>query len=270
MRVISINVNGINAFGNRGEGANLFFRNFNPEIICIQEVKGDKNRLMKSIGNYLTDYEVFVSESKGKLGYAGVAMCLHKNFLENNSPYKMTAVELADYLPDDASDFRFYCTGRILHLETDKFNLVNVYTLNSGNKDELRKTWDELFLQFISTLPKDKPLIIAGDFNVCHTELDMYKWNSSLDTYPSLMRYEIDAFTNLLSEAKLKDTFRELNGDLKKYSWFAWNGKGTFPNYGWRLDYFLCNDLALNLVTECGIMYCKVSDHYPIDLQINI
>lgn len=270
MRIININVNGVSAFGTRSSGANQFFKSFNPDIICMQEVKGDKHRVTDSLGKYISGYEVYVNESKGKSGYAGVAMLLSKDWIGDRK-YEIKAIELADfingYIPEG---FMHYCTGRILQLDTKEFTLVTVYTLNSGNKDELRKTWDGLFLSYIMSLPKDKPLIISGDMNTCHTELDMYKWKSSLNTSPGLMQYEIDGFNDLLKYAEVKDAFREMNGDQRKYTWFAWNGKGTFPDYGWRLDYYLCNELAMKLVTECGIMYCKVSDHYPINLVIKL
>lgn len=269
MRIININVNGVNAFANRAEGANSFFSNFQPDIICMQEVKGSIAKLVSSLGKYIGDYYAFVNDSKGKVGYAGVAMLLSKKWVGDRK-YAIHADELADLLEVDNPTFRHYCTGRILRLETEEFNLITVYTLNSGNKEVMRILWDELFLKYIMSLPQDKPLIISGDLNVCHTELDMYKWHESLNTSPGLMSFEIEGMNRLMSTANLTDAFRKLNGNQKKYSWFAWNGKGTFPNYGWRLDYYLCNPKAIELVSECGIPYCKVSDHYPIDLQISL
>jgi len=288
MKIGSININGVNAFGNtRKPGAWEFFEWYAPDILLLQETKGNLAKVKSAIGPMLDayGYKPFVSESKGKAGYAGVALCIKKSFLESHQStcvvkptpwfdggdFRVTAVELYDYLPDSVDEatrnaFKYYGTGRIIMYEDIEDNvIVGVYTLNSGGKDELRKLWDKLFLQFIQKLvSSNKNVYILGDLNVCHTSLDMWDWNNQLNCYPGLMQYEIDGFTKLLADCNLKDTFRHFHPELRRYSWSA----PKVPlSKGWRLDYALTN--KIETVVESTIQHeVRCSDHTYIELII--
>lgn len=276
MKLGSININGVNAFGNtRKPGAWEFFEWYAPDILCLQETKGNLAKVKSSIGPMLDAYGYipFVSESKGKSGYAGVAMCIKKSFLDNIDPsdYKITAVELYDQLPDDIDEstrnaFKYYGTGRIIMYEDVVGRVVvGVYTLNSGGKDDLRKLWDILFLKFIKELVESgKSVYILGDLNVCHSWQDMWDWTNQLDTMPGLRVFEIDNFTKLLAECNLTDTFRFLHPAIQRYSWSA----PKVPlSKGWRLDYALTN--KIETVLESMIQHeVRCSDHTYIELII--
>lgn len=286
-KIGSLNVNGINAFSRTrkstgdinigGLAMDEFFYMNAPDILCLQETKGDINRVNSCLRNYIKcfNYTPFVSHSKTKSGYAGVAMLIKTDLLnqcKSEGTVEVIGDELVDMLDADIDQefrdrFKYYSTGRIVRFESPKFVVISVYTLNSGGKDDLRKVWDELFLRYIRNLELNgRKLYILGDFNVCHTNLDMWNWEESINTYPGLMQYEIDGFSKLLSECNLTDTFRNLNPNLRSYTWSA----PKVPlSKGWRLDYALTD--TPNSVTLSDIQSNpRVSDHVYIEIEVNI
>ena len=274
MKIGSLNINGVNAFANsRVPGANEFFDYFAPDILCLQETKGDMKRVKACLNSILgrCNYSVFVAPSLGKAGYAGVALMVKNEILNEfgreHKPMKIYLVELSDFLDGSDplyNDMLYYGSGRIIVLETNDMIVVSVYTLNSGGKDELRKRWDMLFRSWVMSLDSKKAIYILGDLNVCHTELDMWNWNDALNTSPGLMQFEIDGFSKLLSEANLKDSFRELHPSERRYSWSA----PKVPlSKGWRLDYALTNSID---TIEESYIYPEVrcSDHVCIEIKL--
>lgn len=272
MKIGSLNINGVNAFANsRIPGANEFFDYFAPDILCLQETKGDMKRVTACLGSIMNrcKYIAFVAPSLGKSGYAGVALLIKSEFLDKleREAMKVYTVEVSDFMDKSDplfNDMRYYGSGRIIVFETEKMIVVSVYTLNSGGKDELRKLWDVLFLNWILSLDSNKSIYIMGDLNVCHTELDMWNWNDALNTSPGLMQFEIDGFSKLLSDANLKDSFRELHPSERRYSWSA----PKVPlSKGWRLDYALTNDMSS--IKESYIYpEIRCSDHVCIEIEL--
>ena len=272
MKIGSININGVNAFGcTRVPGKTEFFNVHQPDILCLQEVKGDSSRLNRCLGDVIDKYGYapFTSPSKGKNGYSGTAMLIKKDLMESPEfqSSQVTQVELYELLDPSSevySTMKYYGSGRITQLETDSMYVISLYTLNSGSKDELRKLWDTLFIQYINKLDKSKKLFILGDFNVCHTELDMWNWRNSINSFPGLMEYEIDGFSKILTDCNLIDSYRNLHPTERKYSWSA----PKVPlSKGWRLDYALTN--KIELIEESNIISdVRCSDHVYIEITV--
>lgn len=266
MKIGSLNINGVNAFGRtRTPGAWDFFGYFCPEVLCLQETKGDLNKVKSSIGPMMDAYGYvpFVSESKGKSGYAGVALLIKKSVLDS-TPYRIDSVELYDLMDDLdplKDKMKYYGTGRIIKYESDSTIIVSVYTLNSGGKEDLRVRWDELFRVWAESLDQSKNIYILGDFNVCHTELDMWNWRQALNTSPGLMEFEINAFSTLVNFLYI-DSYRHLHPVDRGYSWSA----PKVPlSKGWRLDYALTN--KIDTVLESNIVpNVRCSDHIYIEI----
>lgn len=267
MKIGSININGVNAFANtRFPGAWEFFGFYGPDVLCIQETKGNQQKVENCLRSHLDSYSYipFVSHSKGKAGYAGVALFIKKSFLDAN-PYRITSVELTDFM--DKSDpllnnMYYYGTGRIIQYESDDTIIISVYVLNSGGKEDLRVKWDVLFTDYLKKLPKDKKIYVLGDFNVCEGHLDMWNWGNALNTSPGLMQFEIDGFHKLIEETGFVDTFRNLNPDLRKYSWSA----PKVPlSKGWRLDYILTNRIDTVEISTI-LSEVRASDHVYVEL----
>lgn len=256
MKLLTLNVNGIRAFYGRNALTSLIEDN-TPDVICLQETKATDSYVKDTLTQKLPDYNTFTNSSKTVNGYAGVSVSI-KNTLNVVSHQSI----------DLAIDER-YSSGRILMIELDDFIIVNVYTLNSGSKDELRKSWDKSFKELISSLSTyDKPLVIAGDFNVCHGKLDHYSWSRSLGTGPSLMQFEIDGFNSLL-ELGLTDAYRHLNPVKSSYTWFSYYGNSRKFNRGYRIDYILVSDSIKDKVETCkNLSDLNISDHCPVIAEI--
>lgn len=267
MKIGSININGVNAFGcTRSPGAWDFFGYFGPDVICMQETKGDAQRVKNCLGPMLDAYGYvpFVSHSLGKKGYAGVAILVKKSVLESE-PYSVDRVELIDIMDENdplRDDMKYYGTGRIIKYETSTKIIVSVYTINSGGKDSLRKRWDDLFALWVRSLDQGKSIYILGDFNVCRSELDMWNWRNALNTSPGLMDFEINAFNDFINLSGYVDTFRFLHPSDISYSWTA----PKVPlSKGWRLDYALTNHID-SVADSTIVPEVRCSDHIYIEI----
>lgn len=254
MLCISWNINGLKAWYNKG-GLNDIMR-FHPSILCLQETKCNDENFEYWTSDYEEDYLRFHNMSHFKNGYAGVGILLHKDYEKYLVGNKL--IKLEDTYGD----------GRIIELEFTDFYYVGVYTLNSGNKDKLRITWDNLFLEYIKGLTK--PVIIQGDLNVVPSDKDYWgNYEYSLDSGPGLMKFELDGFNRLCSECNLYDYFRTLHPLEEKYSWFSYMGNAFDDNKGWRLDITLGSKSLLSRVKLVDILdTLRYSDHCPIVLQL--
>ena len=161
--------------------------------------------------------------------------------------------------------------GRVITLEFEKFYFVNVYTPNSKRgllRLDYRKTWDDTFREYLCKL--DKPVIVCGDLNVAHKEIDLA--NPSANTRnPGFTDEEREKFTKLL-EAGFVDTFRHLNPSQKEaYTWWSYMGQARERNVGWRIDYFLVSEFLKESIKEAKI-YERVfgSDHCPVGLEMEM
>ena len=197
MRIISYNINGLGAFATKNKLSDLM-NDFPADVYCFQEVKTDAKKIDKILSTHTEGYLYFGSVNEYKKGYAGV-LTLVKESLKNDicDWYEKVFNYNGDYT---------YTAGRIVTIEFNKFYLVNVYVVNSGNKEEIRKDFDIQFMEYLKSLPK--PYIVCGDFNVCATELDYWgNYKKAINSGPGLMDFEITGFDKLITECNLTDAF---------------------------------------------------------------
>ena len=162
--------------------------------------------------------------------------------------------------------------GRVITLEYDKFYLVDVYVPNVKrdlSRLDYRMIWEADFKEYLKELEETKPVIVCGDFNVAHNEIDIKNAKANIGN-AGFTYEERDKFTKLL-ESGFIDTFRYLNPNEEKYSWWSYMGRAREKNRGWRIDYFIVSKDIVNKIEDAYI-YDEVngSDHCPIGLDINI
>ena len=220
MKLISWNVNGFRAVLKKGFDESL--KALNPDIICLQEVKAEREQVPYDFEGY----EVIWNHSKSKKGYSGTAI------LSKVRPLSLS-FGLGDKLADDE--------GRVITAEYEGFYLVTVYTPNSGrdlNRLSYREDqWDKVFCEYLKELEKVKPVIFCGDLNVAHNEIDLAnpKTNKKNAGFTEQERRGFDRFV----ENGFVDSFRYLYPEKEgAYSWWSYRAGARDRNIGWRLDYF--------------------------------
>ena len=256
-KLISWNVNGIRAAIKKG--FLNFVKQYNPDILCIQETKARPEQVELDLPHYPYKYWNWAE----KKGYSGTAI------FSKIEP--LNVVNGVDISKHDSE-------GRIITLEYENYYLVNVYTPNS--KRELTRLpyryneWDPDFLDYVCTLEKVKPVIFCGDLNVAHTEIDLAnpKTNKTTKFSPGNAGFtdkERESFDNILSKGFI-DTFREFNSGLGHYSWWSYRANARERNIGWRIDYFcLSPQLRSQLHNSIILPEVKGSDHAPILMELN-
>lgn len=251
MKLISWNVNGIRACVTKGFLD--FFNEVDADIFCIQESKLQADQ----IDLELPDYKQYWNYAEKK-GYSGTAIFTKKEPL---NVFYGIGIEEHDK------------EGRVVTLEFDNFYMITVYTPNS--KSELarldyRMVWEDAFKEYLVELDKKKPVIVCGDLNVAHKEIDLKNPKTNLRN-AGFTEEERCKFTNLLN-AGFTDTFRYFYPDVTGvYSWWSYRFRAREKNAGWRIDYFLTSN-SLKDKLEDAKMHSEVlgSDHCPVELTINI
>ena len=250
MKLISWNVNGLRACMNKGFMD--FFKAVNADIFCIQESKMQKDQ-----ADFVFEgYEEYWNSAEKK-GYSGVVIFSKTKPLSIN--YDM-GIEHHDK------------EGRIITAEFRDFYLVNVYTPNSKReleRLEYRMEWEDDFRAFLKNLEKTKPVIVCGDLNVAHKEIDLKNPKTNRRN-AGFTDEERGKMTELLG-AGFTDTFRYFYPDLEgAYSWWSYMGKARENNTGWRIDYFLCSN-ALDKRLKGAKIHPEIfgSDHCPVELEID-
>ena len=227
MKLISWNVNGIRAAYNKG--FNEFFDNENADIFCIQETKMQEGQLDLAKEGYY----VYLNSAEKK-GYSGTAIW---------TKIKPITVKYGIDIEEHDKE------GRVITLEFEKFFMVTVYTPNAKReleRLEYRVKWEQDFRKYIEELRKVKPVVICGDLNVAHKEIDVKndKANRGQAGFTDEERRE---FNNLL-DLKYIDTFRKFYPEEERFTWWSYFGKAREKNVGWRIDYFIIsNELDNNL-----------------------
>ncbi len=250
MRLISWNVNGLRACMQKGFMD--FFSTIDADIFCIQESKMQREQSEFHFPNYQEYWNC--AEKKG---YSGVVI------------FSKTKPLSVDY---DMGIAHHDKEGRIITAEYNDFYLVNVYTPNSKRELErldYRMEWEDDFLRFLKSLESKKPVIICGDLNVAHQEIDLKnpKSNRRNAGFTDEERAKMTALLN----AGFTDTFRHFYPDKEgAYSWWSYMGKARANNTGWRIDYFLCSNALDSKLIDAKI-YPEIlgSDHCPVGLEIN-
>ena len=251
MKLISWNVNGLRAICKKG--FENFFNEIEADIFCIQETKMQEGQLdinFKGYKNYFNYAE--------RKGYSGTAI--------------FTKIEPENVFYGIGKE-EYDNEGRVITLEFNKFYLVNCYTPNSGRELArlgYRMKWEENFLEYLKKLDKKKPIILCGDLNVAHKEIDLKnpKSNKKNAGFTDEEREKIDILLN----SSFTDTYRFLYPEKENaYTWWSYMAKAREKNIGWRIDYFIISDRINNNLNEAYI-YSEVmgSDHCPVGININI
>ena len=251
MKLVSWNVNGIRACLNKGFDG--FFRNVNADIFCIQETKCQEGQVdLKYEG-----YESFWNSAEKK-GYSGTAVF---------TKIKPLSVKYGIGIEEHDKE------GRVITIEFDKFFLVNIYTPNSKRELErldYRQVWEDEIRKYLLNLNKTKPVIMCGDLNVAHKEIDLK--NPKTNTHNAGFTIEERNKMTELLDAGFVDTFRYLYPDKTDcYSWWSYMRKSREKNVGWRIDYFIVSEDIKDKIKEASI-YSEVmgSDHCPVGLEIEL
>ena len=249
MRIISWNVNGLRACLNKGFMD--FFQDKTADIFCVQETKMQQGQAEINLDGYLQYWN-----SAEKKGYSGTAIFTKKKPL--NVTYDINSEEHSH-------------EGRVITLEMDDFYLVNCYTPNAQRglaRLDYRMKWEDDFRAYLLELDKKKPVILCGDLNVAHNEIDL-KNPASNHKNAGFSDEERGKMTQLLA-AGFTDTFRALYPDkASAYTWWSYMFNARANNAGWRIDYFIVSDRLMEKV-EDSIIYDKVmgSDHCPVELVL--
>lgn len=291
LKIFSWNVNGIRAVIRKG-ALQKFIDEYNPDILCLQEIKAKPEQVEYNFPGY----KVFWNPAK-RPGYAGTAILVSladltaldvihwpagkvrptgdflgggrnihfENLNQDNQSSKSNDLVSYDYISVHE--------GRVLTVEFEKFYLVDVYTPNS--KPDLarlslrEKEWDPEFLNYLKELEKTKPVVVCGDFNAAHEEIDLARPKTNHHS-AGFTDEERKGITNLIT-AGFIDTFRFLNPDSVRYTWWTHWGKARENNVGWRIDYFFISKSLRDKLKSAEI-YENVmgSDHAPISIELEV
>ena len=253
MQIISWNVNGVRATVKKG--LIDIIHDSGADIYCLQETKAQDDQVQEALAD-LQGFHIY-SNSATKKGYSGVAI------LSKTEPIAVTT-DMGIEEHDDE--------GRIICAEYADFYLINVYVPNSGaglKRLDYRQTWDQDFKNYLADLQKHKPIVVTGDFNVAHAAIDLKNDKSNYNKTSGYTQKEIDGLDCILSIG-LKDSFRELNPEEVKYSFWFTRFNARANNAGWRIDYFLVSDVLLPKVTDAFIDNDTFgSDHCPVGVILS-
>ena len=250
MKIISWNVNGIRAV--LVKGFLDFVQKENPDILCIQETKAHPDQ----VDLVLNDYKHHYWNSAVKKGYSGTAVFS-----------KIKPLNVFNNIGISEHDTE----GRVICLEFENFFLINVYVPNSGRgllRFKYRQKWDKDFCDYLKKLEKEKAIIVCGDFNVAHKEIDLANPKSNYNKTAGYMQEEIDGMNRYISQGFV-DTFREFCKEPKKYSYWSYMLNARKRNIGWRIDYFLVSkDYIKNINFSFILENVLGSDHCPIGIKL--
>ena len=249
MKLISWNVNGLRAVWNKG--FENIFKELAADIFCIQETKMQEGQLDISFEGY---EQIF--NSAEKKGYSGTAIFT-----------RVAPISMSKGIGIDIYDTE----GRVITLEFEKFYLVNCYTPNAQReltRLEYRMNWEDAFRKYLKDLDSKKPVILCGDLNVAHNEIDLKNPKTNRGN-AGFTDEEREKFTKLL-ESGFVDSFRYLYpAKTDSYSWWSYMGRSREKNIGWRIDYFVVSNKLKDKIQEAKIhSNIAGSDHCPVELDI--
>lgn len=248
MKLISWNVNGLRAC--EGKGFSEVFKQMDADFFCLQETKMQAGQLDLQYEGYQSYWNY-----ADKKGYSGTAIFTRRQPLSVSYGIGL-----------DQHDHE----GRVITLETERCFVVTCYTPNS--QEELRRldyrmTWEDDFRQYLSALDSRKPVILCGDLNVAHEEIDLKNPKTNRRS-AGFTDEERGKMTQLLA-AGFTDTFRTLHPDDPTYSWWSYRFQARQKNIGWRIDYFLVSNRLMPDV-EGAAIHTDIygSDHCPVELTL--
>ncbi|MGV3510084.1 MAG: exodeoxyribonuclease III [Sphingobacteriaceae bacterium] len=255
LHLVNWNVNGIRSIMKKDFVKDV--QSLNPDMLCLQETKASTEEV-KSLCELLPEYNVYVNSSKARKGYSGTAI------LSKASPLNVTFdMDIEEHDQE----------GRVITAEYEKFFLVTVYAPNSGDglkRLDYREKWDLDFTNYVMQLNAKKPVIICGDLNVAHKEIDIARAKENYNKSAGYTQREIDGFDKLLNTGFI-DTFRYFHPEEIKYTYWNQMFNARARNRGWRIDYFLVSTPLINHVKEANICNEYMgSDHCPVGLVIEL
>ena len=251
MRLISWNVNGLRAC--LGKGFLEYFKEIDGDFFCLQETKLQEGKLELELDGYHQYWNYAV-----KKGYSGTGV------LTKHQPLAVNyGIGIAEHDQE----------GRVLTLEFDGFYLVNVYTPNAQRglaRLDYRMTWEDAFRAYLKDLDSKKPVIICGDLNVAHKEIDIKNPKTNRKS-AGFSDEERSKMTELL-EVGFVDTFRYFYPDKEgAYTWWSYFANARERNIGWRIDYFLVSERLKSALKDAEIHpQVMGSDHCPVLLELDL
>jgi len=251
MKFISWNVNGLRAVVKKG--FEDIFTAFDADCVCLQETKLQEGQISLSFPGY----ESYWSYAEKK-GYSGTAIY---------SRIPPLSVSHGIGIPEHDTE------GRVVTLEFEGCWLVCVYTPNAQDglkRIDYRMSWEDAFREYLLSLDKIKPIVVCGDMNVAHKEIDL-KNPSTNRGNPGFSDEEREKF-GILLESGFTDSFRSLYPELRDaYTWWSYRAAARERNVGWRIDYFLCSDRVKDKIQKAFILPEVLgSDHCPVGLEIDL
>ena len=249
MKLISWNVNGIRACVNKG--FEEFFKQIDADIFCIQETKCQPGQIDLEFEGYTSYWN-----SAEKKGYSGTAI-----FTKQKPMQVQYGIGIEEHDKE----------GRVITLEYENFYMVNIYTPNSKRELErldYRQIWEDEIRKYLLDLNTKKPVIMCGDLNVAHQEIDLKNPKTNRGN-AGFTDEEREKMTALLSVGFI-DSYRYLYPEKEEaYSWWSYMGRAREKNVGWRIDYFIVSESIKDKIKEATI-YPEVmgSDHCPVGLEI--
>lgn len=248
MKLISWNVNGLRACAGKGFGES--FKALDADVVCLQETKMQAGQLDLEFDGYESYWNY-----ADKKGYSGTAIYT-----------RVTPLSVSNDIGIDEHDHE----GRVITMEFDDFYLVCVYVPNS--QDELKRLtyrmkWEDDFRSYVSGLAEKKGVVICGDLNVAHNEIDIK--NPASNRHNAGFTDEERGKFNALLDAGFVDSWRMLNPDTVKYSWWSYRFKARERNAGWRIDYFIVSESMKDRISGAEI-HNEIfgSDHCPVELDL--
>lgn len=248
MKLISWNVNGLRACAGKGFGES--FKALDADVVCLQETKMQAGQLDLEFNGYESYWNY-----ADKKGYSGTAIYT-----------RVKPLSVSNDIGIDEHDHE----GRVITMEFDDFYLVCVYVPNS--QDELKRLtyrmkWEDDFRSYVSGLAEKKGVVICGDLNVAHNEIDIK--NPASNRHNAGFTDEERGKFNALLDAGFVDSWRMLNPDTVKYSWWSYRFKARERNAGWRIDYFIVSESMKDRISGAEI-HNEIfgSDHCPVELDL--
>lgn len=248
MKLISWNVNGLRACAGKGFGES--FKALDADVVCLQETKMQAGQLDLEFDGYESYWNY-----ADKKGYSGTAIYT-----------RVKPISVSNDIGIDEHDHE----GRVITMEFDDFYLVCVYVPNS--QDELKRLtyrmkWEDDFRSYVSGLAEKKGIVICGDLNVAHNDIDIK--NPASNRHNAGFTDEERGKFNALLDAGFVDSWRMLNPDTVKYSWWSYRFKARERNAGWRIDYFIVSESMKDRISGAEI-HNEIfgSDHCPVELDL--
>lgn len=248
MKLISWNVNGLRACAGKGFGES--FKALDADVVCLQETKMQAGQLDLEFDGYESYWNY-----ADKKGYSGTAIYT-----------RIKPLSVSNDIGIDEHDHE----GRVITMEFDDFYLVCVYVPNS--QDELKRLtyrmkWEDDFRSYVSGLAEKKGVVICGDLNVAHNDIDIK--NPASNRHNAGFTDEERGKFNALLDAGFVDSWRMLNPDTVKYSWWSYRFKAREHNAGWRIDYFIVSESMKDRISGAEI-HNEIfgSDHCPVELDL--